>query len=176
MRIELQNTTAIVVDYQERLLPVIAENEKLIQNSEILIRGLRTLGVPLCVTQQYTKGLGMTAPEIQEAVGNKDYLEKISFSSYDAVAEVIQGKKHVVLCGIETHICVLQTVIDLAAHGYVPVLVTDCVSSRKPEDKKAGIKRAMQEGAIVTTYEAILFELLKEAGTPVSKEIQKLVK
>ena len=81
-----------------------------------------------------------------------------------------------IVCGIESHICVLQTVIDLAAAGYVPVVVEDCISSRKKHDKKIAVERMRQEGAIVTTSESILFELLREAGTETSKKIQRLIK
>ena len=87
-----------------------------------------------------------------------------------------QGKRFVILCGIEAHICVLQTVIDLIEHGHVPILVVDCISSRKAYDRKIALKRAEKEGAFLTTYEAVLFELLKEAGTEQSKQIQRLIK
>ncbi len=176
MRIIREEAAAVVIDYQEKLVPAMHKKEELIRNSQILLKGLKILGVPMCVTQQYTKGLGMTVSEIQEAAGTKAYMDKISFSTADVTAEQIQGKKYVILCGMEAHICVLQTLIDLKAKGYVPVLVEDCISSRKKNDKKMAIKRAIQEGAIVTTYEAVLFELLKEAGTEESKAIQRLIK
>ena len=88
----------------------------------------------------------------------------------------IQDKKYILVCGMEAHCCVLQTVIDLAGAGYVPVLVTDCIGSRRESDREMAIRRAEQEGAVLTSSEAILFELLKEAGTPLSKEILKIVK
>ena len=176
MRIIREEAAAVVIDYQEKLVPAMHKKEELIRNSQILLKGLKILGVPMCVTQQYTKGLGMTVSEIQEAAGTKAYMDKISFSTADVTAEQTQGKKYVILCGMEAHICVLQTLIDLKAKGYVPVLVEDCISSRKKNDKKMAIKRAIQEGAIVTTYEAVLFELLKEAGTEESKAIQRLIK
>lgn len=176
MRIIREEAAAVVIDYQEKLVPAMHKKEELIRNSQILLKGLKILGVPMCVTQQYTKGLGMTVSEIQEAAGTKAYMDKISFSTADVIAEQIQGKKYVILCGMEAHICVLQTLIDLKAKGYVPVLVEDCISSRKKNDKKMAIERAIQEGAIVTTYEAVLFELLKEAGTEESKAIQRLIK
>ena len=81
-----------------------------------------------------------------------------------------------IVCGIEAHICVLQTVIDLVEAGFVPVVVEDCLSSRKPNDKEVAIRRMLEEGAIVTTYESLLFELLKIAGTEESKRIQRLIK
>lgn len=176
MRIELEQCVAAVVDFQEKLVPVIHEKESLIERSGILLSGLKVLEVPICMTQQYTKGLGMTVPEITEAVGSEEYLEKIEFSSYDAIAKSIKGKKFVIVCGIEAHICVLQTVIDLKAKGYQPVLVVDCISSRKKSDKKIALRRAEAEGAILTTSESLLFELLKKAGTDTSKKIQKLIK
>ena len=97
----------------------------------ILLRGLKELGVPIYLTQQYTRGLGMTVPEIVEAAGTREYLEKISYSAAEEVIPKLGGKKSVILCGIESHICVLQTVIDLKSRGFQPVLVTDCISSRK---------------------------------------------
>lgn len=176
MRIEREHTAALVVDFQERLVPAIADHEALMERVQILLKGLRALCVPMIVTQQYTKGLGMSVPEIWEASGEKDYLDKISFSALEVAEPKIRGKKYILVCGMEAHCCVLQTVIDLAAAGYVPVLVTDCIGSRRDTDLEMAIKRAEQEGAILTTGEAILFELLKEAGTPLSKEILKIVK
>lgn len=101
---------------------------------------------------------------------------KISFSAYEDIKEFVKGKRFVILCGIEAHICVLQTVIDLIEHGHVPILVVDCISSRKAYDRKIALKRAEKEGAFLTTYEAVIFELLKEAGTEQSKQIQRLIK
>lgn len=176
MRIEREQTAALVIDYQEKLVPAMGGKEKLMENSEILLAGLRLLQVPVHITQQYTKGLGMTIPEITDAAETEEYIEKISFSAYDSVKELIKGKKFVIVCGIEAHICVLQTVMDLAAAGYVPVLVTDCIASRKEKDMQMAVRRAEQEGVILTTYEAVLFELLKKAGTDTSKRIQRLIK
>lgn len=185
MRIEKEQTVAIGIDYQEKLVPVMHKKEKLIENSRILLSGLSTLEVPICLTQQYTKGLGETVPEIIAAAGIKEHVEKISFSAYEDIKEFVKGKRFVILCGIEAHICVLQTVIDLIENGHVPILVVDCISSRKAYDRKIALKRAEKEGALkraekegafLTTYEAVLFELLKEAGTEQSKQIQRLIK
>lgn len=176
MRIERKRAVALVVDYQEKLVPVMQESEQLIHNSAILLEGLKTLDVPMVITQQYTKGLGTTVKEITEAVGHEEHIEKLTFSAYNGVKPYIREKKYIIVCGIETHICVLQTVIDLKAAGYVPVLVADCVSSRKVKDREVALERIRQAGAIVTTYESLLFELLKEAGTEQSKKIQKLIR
>lgn len=176
MRILREEAVALVVDYQEKLVPVMREKELLIYHSQILLQGLKILDVPMIITQQYTKGLGTTVEDITEAVGKEEYVEKISFSALEQVKEQIQGKKYVIVCGIEAHICVLQTVIDLAAAGYIPVVVEDCISSRKKYDKKIALERMKQEGAIITTTESLLFELLRVAGTETSKRIQRLIK
>lgn len=176
MRIEREQAVALVVDYQGKLVPVMHEQEELLRRSKILLEGLKLLEVPMYITQQYTKGLGMTVDGIMEAAGTTEYIDKIAFTAYDSVKWKLRGKKFVIVCGIEAHICVLQTVIDLKAAGYVPVLVADCVSSRKESDKQVALERARQEGAIVTTYESLLFELLKVAGTDISKAIQRLIR
>jgi Amidases related to nicotinamidase len=176
MRIQKEQCAAVVVDYQERLMPVMRDKESLIKRSVILLKGLRELGVPICMTQQYTKGLGETIPEITEAIGSTTYIEKIEFSSCDAVYEHIKEKQYAIVCGIEAHICVLQTVIDLKAKGFVPVVAVDCLSSRNELDMKIALKRMRTEGAILTTSESILFELLERAGTPTSKVIQQLIR
>ena len=176
MRILREEAVALVVDYQEKLVPVMREKELLIYHSQILLQGLKILDVPMIITQQYTKGLGTTVEDITAAIGTEAYVEKISFSAYEQVKEQIQGKKFVIVCGIEAQICVLQTVIDLAAAGYIPVVVEDCISSRKKYDKKIALERMKQEGAMITTTESLLFELLREAGTDTSKKIQRLIK
>lgn len=176
MRIEREHTAALIVDFQERLVPAIADHEALMERVRILLRGLKALEIPMIVTQQYTKGLGMSVPEVWEASGETEYLDKISFSALEVAEPKIHDKKYILVCGMEAHCCVLQTVIDLAGAGYVPVLVTDCIGSRRESDREMAISRAEQEGAVLTSSEAILFELLKEAGTPLSKEILKIVK
>ena len=176
MRIEAEKTAAILIDYQEKLLHVMHEKEELMEHSGILIQGLRVLEIPMTVTQQYTKGLGDTHESLMKAAGLTEYREKIAFSAMDVIREDIQDKKFIILCGIEAHICVLQTLLDLKAEGYVPVLVEDCISSRTAHNKEMAVERAKQEGAIITTYESLLFELLKEAGTERSRKIQRLIK
>ena len=176
MRIERDKAVVVAVDYQEKLMPVMSKKEALLEHSMILLKGVHMLEVPIIVTQQYTRGLGDTVKEIREVVESDEYVEKISFSAWEDIRELTKGKKFVILCGIESHICVLQTLIDAKADGMIPVLVTDCISSRLETDKEYAIERAKQEGAIVTTYEALLFELLKEAGTKESRKIQSLIK
>lgn len=180
MRILKENTLGLVIDYQERLLPHIYENQQLLENSMILIEGLKALEIPLFVTEQYRKGLGITTPEIKNLFSPFKAMEKVSFSCFDdqgfgqALAHI--DKQTVVICGIEAHVCILQTAIDLLENNYLPVVVGDCISSRKPQDKQTAIKRMRQAGVIITSYESILFELCRVAGTDQFRAISKLVK
>lgn len=180
MRLIAHETMALVVDFQERLMPVIADNDAVLNRARLLLEGLTLLRIPLLVTRQYPKGLGDTVPIIREMTDGAPVLDKISFGAYEEphIKDAIQamGRKNVIICGAETHICVLQTVMSLQAAGFQAVLVEDCVGSRHKPDKETGLKRAMQEGALITSCEAVLFELLGAAGTNVFKNISRLVK
>ena len=180
MRILKENTLALVIDIQERLFPFIAENQQLTENTKRLIEGLKALEIPIIVTEQYKKGLGLTIPEVSAVLPNSEPLEKMAFSCCDdetiLKAIAASGKKNIILCGIESHICVLQTTIDLIEKGYTPIVVADCVSSRSLNNKEIALKRMIHEGAIVTSYESILFELCRFAGGEQFKAISKLVK
>lgn len=179
MRILTENTTCLVIDYQEKIVPAMNKKEELLANSVKLLKGLKILGISMTITGQYTKGLGLNMPEIFEAAGTEEYIDKMAFSSYE-VPEVQkalgQPGKNVIICGIEAHVCVLQTAIDLKEAGYQPILVTDCISSRKESDKEIALIRAQQEGILLTTAEAVLFELTRAAGSDTFKQISKLVK
>ncbi|MDD2981333.1 MAG: isochorismatase family protein [Hespellia sp.] len=176
MKINREQIAAVAIDYQERLIPAMREKEALVKNTSILMEGLRVLDIPICLTQQYTKGLGNTVPEITEAAGTSEFFDKISYSAYEHIESFVKEKSQVILCGMESHICVLQTLIDLRERGFEVILVVDCIDSRKEQDKKYAIERAKAEGAVLTTYEALLFELLGKAGTDEAKKIQKLIK
>lgn len=179
MRIFKENAVGLVIDIQERLFPLIYENEIIAKNTAILVQGLKSLAIPIIFTQQYTKGLGPSIQQVREMM-DADPIEKISFSCCDEsnFSARLSGlnKKFVIISGIETHVCVLQTVIDLINLGYVPVVIEDCVSSRRLNDKNVAIGRMRGEGAVISTYESILFELLRYSGTPEFKEISRLVK
>lgn len=176
MRMQLEETVAIVVDYQERLMPAMYNEVELTECARRLLEGLKVLEVPMILTQQYTKGLGETIQVLKDASGEISHVEKLRFSAYEDIKEQIQEKKYVIVCGVEAHICVLQTAMDLAHNGYVPILVVDCISSRKQLDCDIALERAKQEGILLTTHEAVLFELLETAGTASSKAIQKIIK
>lgn len=180
MRIQASDTIAIPVDFQERLVPAIDNGSAIVKKSAMLINGLRILDIPIVITRQYPKGLGDIVPEIKEVLDSYETYDKLSFSvcgEQSFMVHITQSdRKNVVVCGIEAHVCVLQTVIDLKAKGYTPVLVADCIGSRNPEDMKYAITRARDEGAVITTAESILFELTEKAGTDKFKAISKLVK
>ena len=180
MRILQEETAAVVIDIQEILLPYIHDGENILQNCLKLIEGLQVLSIPIIVTQQYSKGLGSTVPSIIKKFPEFRYIEKISFSCYDEPAFKMQvsqlRKSNIILCGIESHVCVLQTCLDLLDAGFIPVVVEDCVSSRKPNDKKSAMERMRQAGSLITTMESILFELTRVAGNEIFRSISRIVK
>ncbi len=180
MRIRAEHTAAIAIDYQERLMPAIHDRETITNNSRILLRGLELLGVPVINSRQYPKGLGDTVETLKEVLRTADVLDKTTFSCMDdtgiKAASEATGRKNVIICGTEAHICCLQTVLSLLDDGYNVIYVTDCTGSRRADDKKYGIKRAARAGAILATYESILFELLIGTASPVFKDISNLVK
>jgi hypothetical protein len=180
LRILASETVALTIDIQEKLFPHIDNHNSLQTNCEILLSGLNVLNIPIVVTEQYPKGLGPTIKSIKSLIKDFKPIEKLSFSCcgeqrfLDALHDY--GKRNVIIFGIETHVCVLQTVMDLIERGYHPVIIEDCVSSRKPSDREIALKRMAREGVIITTYESILFELCEVAGTDEFRQISKLVK
>jgi len=180
MRIKAATCTGLVVDIQDRLFPHMYEGAELLKRVLILLEGLKALNIPILVTEQYPSGLGPTLKPLNEVLDPVKAIEKLSFSCCGEPEFLDQlkylDKKWVILCGIEAHVCVLQTVIDLLGMGIIPVVVIDCISSRNPEDRKVAIERMRSEGAVITTSESILFELAAVAGTPQFKQISRLVK
>jgi nicotinamidase-related amidase len=180
MRILKENTIGLVIDIQERLFPHIYKHQELEKNSKTLIEGLKALKIPILVTQQYTKGLGPTIEPINISLGNYNHLEKMAFSCCDDNIFMNELKKcnlkNVIIIGIEAHVCVLQTTIDLIENGFNPIVIEDCISSRTLNNKNIAVERMREEGAIISTYESILFELCRYSGTDSFKTISKLVK
>jgi nicotinamidase-related amidase len=180
MRILADRTAAVLIDVQERLLPHMENHEQLLARILRLAEGLRLLGIPRLVTEQYPRGLGPTVPELRAALPEEAPLEKISFSCCEDEGFMSRleglGRKNVVVAGIEAHVCVLQTVLDLLAAGYIPVVVADCISSRQAGDRRIACERIRAEGGMLTTSESLLFELCRRAGSPLFKEISRLVK
>lgn len=181
IKIKIEETIGLIVDYQEKILPAINEKEWILNNAEKLITGMKLLEVPVILSQQYSKGLGNTVQEITDAAHTKEYFDKTTFSCYSnqEIKQWINNQKqckNVIICGIESHICVLLSALELKEAGYRPILVTDCMSSRRTYDHEVAIQRATQNGIEVTTYESILFELLGDAKHPKFKEISAIIK
>lgn len=180
MRITRENTVGLVIDIQERLVPAMTEKETFVKNCKILIEGLQTFKLPILVTQQYTKGLGETIEEISSIINDFKPIEKRDFSCCDeaTVADQLKlnGAHNVIICGIESHVCVLQTAIDLKESGFNPIVVMDCVSSRTLKSVDLAVERFRYEGIMMTSYESILFELTRSAAAAEFKAISKLVK
>jgi nicotinamidase-related amidase len=170
-----------LIDIQERFRPGIAGMAELIGRTEILARAAIRLGVPILATEQYPKALGPTVAEIKRWLPDSQaYTPKMRFSSAACApfseALAASGRKQVVLAGIETHVCVMQTALELAASGYSVFVAEDAVSSRKPSDRQAALERMARHGVERITVEMAVFEWLREAGTPEFKELQALIK
>ncbi|OGO14670.1 MAG: hydrolase [Chloroflexi bacterium RBG_16_48_7] len=174
------NTILIAIDFQEKLVRAMYQKEKLIENTQKLIKGLQVLEVPVISTEQNPQGLGVTIPEIASLFPEYRALPKFSFSccSDRDIARDIgnSGRSQVLIAGIEAHVCVYQTAMDLMRLGYEVQIVSDCVSSRSPENINVAIERLRSEGAKITSLEMALFELLGKAEGPKFKEISKIVK
>lgn len=169
----------VVVDVQERFRPVVHEWDWMLENIVRLIRGCRVLDVPVVVTEQYPKGLGGTVSEIKGVLGFTPVV-KNAFSCFgepsfnDTLKEL--GRKNIVLCGIEAHVCVFNTALDALEDGYNVHLAADAVSSRKKSDRRTAVRRMTQEGVRLASVEMLLFQMLKEAGSEEFKKIQEIVK
>lgn len=181
-RIARENTQAMIIDVQERLAPHIYDHENIVKKIITLIKGLQALGIPIMLNEQYKKGLGDTLPEIREVLegDNAKSFEKVTFSACDNndswhhLAQ--QNRSVVLLFGVETHVCVLQTALDLLDNGMQPVIIGDAVGSRFPYDKKQAIRRIRRAGGVITTVETILFELCRSSQDPAFKIISNLIK
>jgi nicotinamidase-related amidase len=165
-----------VIDVQERLVPAVADGDVVVARCRRLAEGARLLGVPAVLTEQYRKGLGATVPALAELLPPP--LEKLSFSCCGAegfAAAIAAGFGQIVLCGLETHVCVAQTALDLLAEGYAVFLAVDAISSRHAIDRDVALRRLMAAGAVPTTSEAVLFEWCRSASHPQFQAVRKLV-
>ncbi|MGB4988029.1 MAG: hydrolase [Pyrinomonadaceae bacterium] len=171
----------VVIDIQEGFRNAIADFPIVASRASTAVRGFQILGVPILVTEQYPKGLGPTAEEIRLAMPDGwAAAEKTAFSScgadafIDGVTEL--GVEQVVICGLETHVCVNQTAHDLLDRGFQVHLLTDCVCSRFDEDKRAGLAKMESSGVITSSIEMALFEMMRDSRHDKFKEIQSLIR
>mgnify|MGYP002622353438 CR=1 FL=1 len=174
--IDSARSLLLLIDFQARLMPAIHEAEAALLNAGRLLEAAGMLDVPSLLTEQNPKGLGPTVGQLP--VGDAPVVAKQSFGACgeEGFADRIPANAQVIVAGWEAHVCVLQTVLDLVENGYQPVVIEDCVSSRKPADKATALRRMAQEGAVITSAESILFELCRVAGTDGFKAISRLVK
>jgi nicotinamidase-related amidase len=176
-----QNALLLIVDIQGKFVPVIQNADRLIERAAILIQAADTLGIPIVVSEQYPKGLGHTTDRLTQHLPlNAAIFEKSAFGcGADPDIQAFLGslnRKQVMVCGIEAHVCVNQTVHQLLAEGYQVHLIQDAVSSRHKQDAKTGIAKMLQSGATPSCVELALFELLGNAQHPAFKSLQALVK
>ncbi len=179
-RIARDKAGLVVVDIQERLLPAIHEKERVVSNTIRLVKGAAIMGLPIFVTEQYRKGIGPTVPEVAAVVPGFAPMEKMTFSSCGAegftAALEAKGVRDVIFCGIEAHVCVTQTCLELLARGFRIFIAADAISSRTPENPRMGVERMRDAGAVIASTEMMLFELLGLAGTDEFKQVLPLVK
>jgi nicotinamidase-related amidase len=181
IRLDRKNAVLVVIDVQERLVPAI-EPEALartLKYTKALVGAAKEMGIPVIGTEQYPKGLGPMVKEIAEQLPAPS-LPKVTFScgADDGFAKALAatGRRQVIVSGMESHVCVFQTVRDLVAGGYEVHLCADAVASRTELHRQTGIELAREAGAIVTTAETAIFDLLHQAGTPEFKKVSPLVK
>jgi nicotinamidase-related amidase len=180
--LEAEQCALIVVDVQEKLLPPIFERERLVRNSQLLIRLAGILKIPAIVTTQYSKGLGSTVPEISSLLPEVETIDKLNFSCFASdvfcsTLKRIPGNRNTVLvCGMESHICVMQTALGALRDGYLVHVASDAVSSRTEWNWKIGLQRMQAAGAIISSTEMIMYELLRSSGSPAFKELLPYLK
>ena len=174
-----EEAVLLVIDIQVKLIPTMTHAEQVIKNTNTMISVAKNLGVPIMVTEQYPKGLGKTVSELSNHLEDALTYEKMTFSGYTSeVTAALKGlgRKKIIITGMETHVCVFQTVRDLLAHGYQVFVVGDAVCSRAKGNYLNGLSLMSSMGAVVTNTETVLFDLMKESGTPVFKELSKMIK
>jgi nicotinamidase-related amidase len=173
-----EDTALAVIDVQEKLIPLVPEHQRIVWNIRRLIDGAALLGLPILATEQYPKGLGATVPELRSRLS--DIADKVAFSSCGCEAfcrQLAAAKLHKVLvCGIEAHVCIQQTALDLVANGYRVYVAVDAVGARYEIDFEIALRRFELAGVTLTTTEAALFEWCRESVTPEFKQISALVR
>jgi nicotinamidase-related amidase len=180
MLLQRAQSCLLIVDVQERLTPVMTDPRRVIHNCGLLIRAAHRLEIPILASEQYPKGLGPTMIDLREMLAADQIMSKLHFSAA-ADPEIIKriggfGRPQVVLAGIESHVCVLQTALDLKSRDFDPVVVIDACASRRPESEQMAQARLRQEGVPLVSLEMVIFEWLHQAGTPEFKDLSTLIR
>jgi hypothetical protein len=178
--LDADRTALLVIDVQEKLAAAIYEREALMGGLCRLIRGALVLDVPVWITEQNPRGLGLTVPQVSELLPDVVPMPKVAFSCVgdEAIAAAVaaSGRSQFLLCGMEAHVCVYQTAAEMVGAGYEVQVVADAVSSRTPENRQIGLDMARTSGAAITCVETALFELLRVAEGPRFKDVLRIVK
>ena len=183
MKLLREKTQLLVIDMQERLLPVVFNGDAIAARVCVLTEAARLLGVPISISEQYPRGLGPTINSVLKAAGTTARpFEKMSFSCLgdkemaSHLTRLAATRRQIVICGIEAHVCVMQTALDLLNHGYDVAVVTDAVGSRDTASKDVALLRSIQAGVTPITTEMVIFEWLAAAGTPEFRSMLPLIK
>jgi nicotinamidase-related amidase len=175
-KLDADRAALVVVDVQDAFRKAVPDFERVARASATLVRGAEAIGIPIVVTEQYPQGLGGTVPEVRELFGDDfEPVEKVVFSAAEAEDFDLGGRDQALVCGIETHVCVNQTALDLLADGLEVHVCEDAVGSRFAESKQVGLQRMERAGAVLTSVETALFELVGRAGTDSFKAVQRLI-
>jgi nicotinamidase-related amidase len=180
--LEAEKCALVVVDIQEKLLPPIYEKERLVRNAQLLIRLAELLKMPVLVTSQYRKGLGSVVPEISSLLAQAQVIDKLQFScfgseDFSAALKSLPGRRNtILLCGMEAHICVMQTALGALNQGYLVHIASDAVSSRSEWNWKVGLERMRDAGAVISSTEMMMYELLRSSGAPEFKQLLPYLK
>ncbi len=182
MPLQAEKCALVVIDVQEKLLPPIFNKETLVKNSALLIHAAKILGIPVLVTTQYAKGLGNTVPELASLVSEVTPVDKTEFSCFgkdafcSAVKQLPGQRNTMLLCGMETHICVMQTALGALDQGYIVHVASDAVGSRSEWNWQVGLERMQNAGAVISSTEMMIYELMRKSGTPQFKELLQYIK
>ena len=175
-----ENSAVLLVDYQERFTPVLSDNAITVENIKLLLRGVKIYRIPVFVSEQVPEKLGPTIVELKSLLEGANFFSKKSMSCFGEVGFVkelwVHNIKKLAVCGIEAHVCVLQTCLDLLHNGFEVHLVTDAVTSRLPHNKPIAVEKIKSAGGIISSVETILFEIAYEAGNEEFKKLQQLFK
>jgi nicotinamidase-related amidase len=180
--LQAEKSSLVVIDIQQKLLPPIYEKERLLRNAQLLLRLAKIVNLPVLAAQQYTKGLGPIVPEIASLLPNGAGFEKMEFNCFgcdefsSAVKALPKDRNTLIVCGMEAHICVTQTVLSALNKGYLVHVASDAVSSRAEWNWKIGLRRMEAAGAVISCTEMIIYELLHNSGTAAFKEMLKHLK
>jgi nicotinamidase-related amidase len=180
--LEADQCALVVVDIQQKLLPPIFNKDELVRNSQLLVRLATILSIPIMLTTQYSKGLGATVPEIASLLNGTQAIDKLEFgcfgsNQFRSALKALPGTRNtVLLCGMETHICVMQTALGALNEGYLVHVASDSVGSRAEWNWKIGLDRMRDAGAVISSTEMMMYELLRCSGTPAFKELLPYLK